>query len=90
MKAPAVIGERLIDAHCLARHLFPADIDTKIGCEISKCAGGVARRAKGMIHDHKPISGANLPHGECLTISEQNALRITKDPRSGRAEQHHH
>ena len=90
MKAPAVIGERFIDADHLARHLFSAHIDTEVGREIGECTRAGARRTKGVIHDHEAIRGTDLPNGECLAIGEQDSLRVPKDSRSRSAKQHHH
>ena len=89
MKAPTVIGERLIDADQLARYLFAANIETKVGREVSKCACAGAWRTELMIHEHEAIGASDLSHGERLAIGEQDSLRVSEDPRCCSAEQHH-
>ena len=90
MKAPTVIGERLIDAHQLARHLFAANIESKVGREIDECTCAGAWRIELMIHDHEAIGATDLSHGERLTVGEQDSLRVPEDPRCCSAKQHHH
>ena len=90
VKAPPVVRERFIHANHLARYLFAANIDAKVGREIGECARFCARCTKRVVHDHEAVGGTNLANGERLTIGEQDSLRVSEDSRGRSTQQHHH